>query len=475
MSSNERTITTPSGSIIGKTSSAGGSEFLGIPFASAGRFEPPTDITSGYDIFDASKYGYICPQTPGMLELALNMDASHMNEDCLNLNVYIPHDPVDSQQLPVLVWIHGGAYTNGAGSVAWYHGSSLASRGCVVVTINYRLGSLGFLGDGNYGILDMLSALRWVQRNIPSFGGDTNNVTIFGESAGGSAVVSLLASTEISGLAHKAWAMSPSIGQLRNHERSQELQEQFLTLAGVASIEDARKLSTDEILSIQQKQMATTTTEFDFYSPTAGGAALRPEILDVAARSPIPLVVGTNRDENKLWSAFDPTLADADAARWEQFTTDTFGDKAVEARLAYEALRPGESPKDLMSAVSTDTAFRQRAQRLCEARAIHNAPTWMYWFTWPTPVFGGTVGCCHALDIPFAFDNLHAEGADMMTGDGPERAAIADRFASEIVAFAAHGHPSWSQFNCTDRPTLVIDTDTHLAHDPESAIRLLFV
>jgi len=475
MASNERTITTPSGSFIGQTTSTGGFEFLGIPFASAGRFEPPTDITSGYHKFDASKYGYICPQIPGMLELALNMDASHMNEDCLNLNVYIPHDPVDSQKLPVLVWIHGGAYTNGAGSVAWYHGSSLASRGCVVVTINYRLGALGFLGEGNYGTLDMLSALRWVQRNITSFGGDTNNVTIFGESAGGSAVVSLLASTEISGLAHKAWAMSPSIGQLRNLERAQELQLQFLEFAGVATIEEARELSTDEILSVQQRQMASATKEFDFYSPTAGGASLRPEILDIAARSPIPLVVGTNRDENKLWSAFDPSLADADVTRWEQFTTDTFGDKAVEARLAYEALRPGESPKDLMSAVSTDIAFRQRAQRLCEARVSHDVPTWMYWFTWATPAFGGVVGCCHALDIPFAFDNLHAEGTEMMTGNGPERAGIADRFASEIIAFATHGHPSWSQFNCTDRPTLVIDADTHLAHDPESAIRLLFV
>lgn len=475
MKSDVRSITTPSGSILGKTTANGGSEFLGIPFATAARFEPPTDIVSGYNNFDASAYGYICPQTPGMLEMALNMDASHMNEDCLNLNVYTPNNSSDSQSLPVLVWIHGGAYTNGAGSVAWYHGSSLASRGCIVVTINYRLGALGFLGDENYGILDMVSALRWVQRNIASFGGDANNVTIFGESAGGSAVVSLLASSDIAGLAHKAWAMSPSIGQLRSHKRSQELQQQFLEIAGVSSVEEARHLSIEDILAIQQKQMATTTKEFDFYSPTAGGTALASDILDAAARSPIPLVVGTNRDENKLWSAFDTTLADADVTTWEQFTTDTFGDKAAEARIAYETLRPGDSPKDLMSAVSTDTAFRQRAQRLCEARTNNDVPTWMYWFTWPSPAFGGVVGCCHALDIPFAFDNLHTEGTAMLTGDGPERAGIADRFASEIVAFATHGHPSWSQFNCTERPTLVIDTETHLTHDPEPAIRLLYV
>jgi len=126
-----------------------------------------------------------------------------------------------------------------------------------------------------------------------------------------------------------------------------------------------------------------------------------------------------------------------------------------------------------MSAVSTDTGFRQPAQRLCESRVVNDTPTWMYWFTWPSPAFGGVIGCCHALDIPFAFDNLDAEGVQMMTGEGVERVAIADRFASEIVEFATHGHPSWSQFNLQDRPTLVIDTETYLAHDPESEIRLL--
>ena len=127
-----------------------------------------------------------------------------------------------------------------------------------------------------------------------------------------------------------------------------------------------------------------------------------------------------------------------------------------------------------MSAVSTDTGFRQPAQRLCENRVVNDTPTWMYCFTWPSPAFGGVIGCCHALDIPFAFDNLHSEGVSMLTGDGIERADIANRFASEIVAFAVHGHPSWSQFNTNDRPTLIINADTQLVHDPEPEIRVLF-
>jgi para-nitrobenzyl esterase len=475
MQNQPHTIATNRGTITGLVSPTGACEFLGIPFATAERLENPIDISSWNDDFVATSYGPICPQTPGMLEMALNMDASHMKEDCLNLNVFTPRTPTDGMSLPVLVWIHGGAYTNGAGSVAWYHGESLASRETVVVTINYRLGPLGFLGDGNYGTLDMLSALRWVQRNISAFGGNEKNVTIFGESAGGSAVVSLLASPEIDGLAHKAWAMSPSIGQLRDKPRALELQQQFLELAGVNSFDEVKSLSVEEILATQQKQMVMPTKAFDFYAPTAGGASLSTDILRDAARSAIPLVVGTNRDENKLWSTFDEALLNADISRWEEFTNETFGERAPQARKVYESLRPGETPGGLMSAISTDTGFRQPAQRLCENRVASNTPTWMYWFTWPTPAFGGVVGCCHALDIPFAFDNLGAEGVLMMTGDGAERVGIADRFASEIVAFATHGHPSWSQFNVNDRPTLVIDTQTQLAHDPEPEIRSLYI
>ena len=467
-------IDSDNGSLTGLLTPSGSCEFLGIPFATAKRLENPVDISSWDDNFSATSYGSICPQTPGMLEMVFNMNSSHMSEDCLNLNVFTPRIPTEEMSLPVLVWIHGGAYTNGAGSIPCYHGGSLSSRETVVVAINYRLGPLGFLGAGNYGILDMLSALRWVQRNISVFGGDSGNVTIFGESAGGSAVVSLLASPEIEGLAHKAWAMSPSIGQLRNKPRALDLEKQFIELTGLSTIDDVKSMSIDDILATQQKQMTSATKAFDFYAPTAGGASLSDDILAAAASSPIPLVVGTNRDENKLWSTFDPSLADADDALWKAFTDETFGARGQQARDAYQALRPGESAKDLMSAVSTDTGFRQPAQRLCENRVVNDTPTWMYWFTWPSPAFGGVIGCCHALDIPFAFDNLHSEGVSMLTGDGIERADIANRFASEIVAFAVHGHPSWSQFNTNDRPTLIINADTQLVHDPEPEIRVLF-
>jgi len=468
------TLTTPSGSLRGNTRQDGGCEFLGIRFAHADRLAPPRDITSWDGELDATKFGPICPQVPGMLEAMLGFDGSNMSEDCLNLNVFTRNAPIGSTKLPVLVWIHGGAYTNGAGSIPWYHGSALASRGAVVVTINYRLGSFGFLGEGNYGTLDMISALRWVQRNIAAFDGDANNVTIFGESAGGSAVVSLMSSPEAKGLFHKVWAMSPSIGQLRTLPRAQELQTQFLELAKVSSIEAVREMPLDDMLAAQAKQMALPAANFDFYTPTAGGEALPFDILSAAAQSQLPLVLGSNHDEDRLWSALDPLQANFDQHDWERVSGEVFGDHAAAARSAYEKLRPTESPKQLISSVRTDTSFRQRAQRLAEQHAGHNNPTWMYWFTWATPAFDGILGSCHALDVPFAFDNLSAPGTDMLTGDGSERAGIAARFADEIAQFATTSRPTWPAFDTTNRKTLEINAEFVVLSDPEKEIREIF-
>ena len=469
------TITTPSGSLRGNLRPDGGCEFLGIRFAHADRLMPPHDITTWDGELDATTFGPICPQVPGMLESMLGFDGSNMAEDCLNLNVFTHTAPTGASNLPVLVWIHGGAYTNGSGSIPWYHGSALASRGTVVVSINYRLGAFGFLGDGNYGTLDMISALRWVNKNIAAFGGDTNNVTIFGESAGGSAVVSLMSSPESKGLFHKVWAMSPSIGQLRTLPRAQELQTQFLEIAKVSSIDEVRALSLDDMLAAQAKQMAIPTTNFDFYTPTAGGSALPFDILSAAAQSPLPLVLGSNHDEDRLWSAFDPMQAKFGQHDWERVSGEVFGHRAADARAVYEKHRPTESPRQLISSVHTDTAFRQRAQRLAESHVAAGNPTWMYWFTWPTPAFGGVLGSCHALDIPFAFDNLGAPGTDMLTGDGVERAGIAQRFADEIVEFAKASKPTWPAFNLGSRQTLEINAEMNVLTDPEGEIRSLFV
>lgn len=463
----------PGAAITGLVGPDGAREYRGIRYATAARGRPPVGVVPAGPV-DATEFGPICPQVPGFLEQTLGLDASSMSEDCLSLNIFCPPGTDPDSKLPVLFWIHGGAYTNGAGSLAWYRGERLAARGAVVVTFNYRLGILGFVGDTNFGVQDMVSALTWVHSHIATFGGDPGNVTIFGESAGGSAVTTLMATEHAGTLFHKAWAMSPSIGQLRSAERAEEIVSELLAESGCKGVDEMLALPVERLLEIQASVLARPAREFDWFAPTADGVLVAKDLLGAAASCPVPFVIGTNRDENKLWAAFHPDAASATEEQWMRHLERTFGDRAPLARRVYESLRPGESPHFLMSAVNTDTAFRARAWSLVDDRCAAAMPTWMYWFTWASPAFGGILGSCHALDIPFAFDNLDAPGGEMFTGDDPARHGIARRFADEIADFAVHGHPSWAQYDRDLRHTLQIDTVTELRSDPESDIRELF-
>ncbi len=453
--------------------SAAITQHLGIRFATADRFEAPTLLPFDADAGPFDQIGAMSPQVPGMLENLLGADAASMSEDCLFLNVFAPEGAAEGDPLPVLYWVHGGAYVNGAGSTPWYDGSGLASRGHVVVTINYRLGALGFIGGGNWGTLDQICGLEWVQANIAHFGGDAGNVTIFGESAGGSAVLSLMAAPAAQGLFHKVWAMSPSIRQLRTLTQADEWAERFFAAAGVSSLDEARALPLEKLLEAQSAVLAMPNSNYDMFSPAAGGMGLPDDIMGAAAANGAALSVGTNRDENLLFMAFDPRYANADAAAWADHAAQQFGDRGAEAQVAYEAARPGFSPLGLIAAAQTDHVFRRPAQRLAEARAAHGNASWMYWFTWASPAFGGMLGSAHALDIPFAFDNLSAPGIEMLLGTGPERQAIATRFADEIASFSATGAPSWPAFDLDSRATLRIDAEMEVLLDPEPALRLL--
>ena len=443
----------------------------GIRFANAGRFAAP-ELLPHVPGSELGTSGSISPQVPGMLEQMLGTDASQMSEDCLFLDVFAPEGSAPGS-LPVLVWVHGGAYLNGSGSVQWYDGSRLASRNAVVVTINYRLGALGFLGGGNWGTLDQICALRWVRENIASFGGNPENVTIFGESAGGSAVISLMAAPDAQGLFHRVWAMSPSINQLRTLDDAMKWQEAFLDTAGVSSVEEAKSLPLEVILQAQSKVITMPNTNYDMFSPAGGGLGLPHDVLGTAAANPVPLSIGTNRDESLLFLAFDQKFSAATVELWHEVTDREFGADAPRIRAAYEAARPGSTPLQLIAAVQTDRGFRRPAQRLSEARAEKGSPTWMYWFTWASQAFGGLLGSAHALDIPFAFDNLHAPGTAMLLGEGPELQELARRFADEIAAFSHDGQASWPSFDTEKRPTLRLDTTVELLHDPEPTLRAL--
>jgi para-nitrobenzyl esterase len=448
--------------------------FKGIRYATAARFDAPVAVAGWDGELDATVYGPQCPQLFGMLEQALGGSSLPSREDCLRLNVFTPG--CDHAARPVIVWVHGGAFTTGTGSMPWYDGSQLARRGdVVVVTINYRLGALGFSGRTNAGLRDQVLALEWVQAQIAAFGGDPGNVTLAGESAGGSSLVALMAVPAARGLFHRAFAMSPSIGQLRSGNRADEALADYLATAGAASLDDLRDAPIERLLEAQgdvlRRHAGTGLTDF---SPCDDGEFVPEPILDAAARHPAQLVLGTTRDEMQLFTTFNPSFADFDEARLSTSLRERFGEKADEALARYTAARPGASPLQLASAVQTDEAFRVPARRLAEARLTAGTPSWMYWFTWSSPAFHGRLGSCHAMDIPFVFHNLDRKGVAQFTGEGTDRVPVADAYSGALVRLAHHGDPGWDCYESDRRTTRVFDVASPVVTDPEPEIRELW-
>jgi para-nitrobenzyl esterase len=477
-------VATSTGPVRGDQGPAG-LVFRGIPFASAGRLAPPAPPAVWQSVYEATAFGPQSPQLPSFLDQMLGPAALASAEDCLTLNLWTP--AADGEARPVLVWIHGGAFTNGTGAAPWYDGTSFARDGCVLVTVNYRLGAFGFLHlhdaegpTGNLGLLDQLAALRWVQENISAFGGDPGNVTVFGESAGGASVLAVLSSPLSEGLVRRAWAMSPSITQLRSRERAAEAAAEVLEALGLP-VDDAHavhRLPTEALLDAQRKVLARLDGAFTAFAPTPDGvvvpAAGVVDALGTGVARDIPLVLSTTRDEMALFTAFDPAVQSLDDAGLARRARPFFGERTSEAIDVYRAHRPGASVPWLAAAISTDVTFRGPATRLAEARASIGAPTWLAWFTWPTPVFGGVLGSCHGLDIPFVFDVLGAPGVGMFTGTGAERAAIATAFHGALTAFAHGDDPAWPAYDIERRAVWRIDNPCEVVDDPEPGLRALW-
>ena len=445
--------------------------FKGIRYAHADRFrasELATDTWS--DLKEATTYGPQALQVPGIMEQMLGESKQPTSEDCLSLNVFTSGN---GEQKPVIMWIHGGAFTNGGGSVPWYDGSNLVRAGnVVVVTINYRLGAFGFRGRDNAGLSDQISALEWVRANIESFGGDPSNVTIMGESAGGASVVALQATPMAADLFAKAFAMSPSIPQYRTRERADENVAELLAAAKVDHPDDLVRMSADALLEAQSKVLSTTHDQMTAFAPAVDDHYLPDHPSALAALDARPLVIGTNRDEMHLYTAFDPKVSGMNEADARGFFRDNFG--SDDAYDVYARYRPDHSPGQIVSALQTDGVFRRPAHDLADARHRHGHTTFAYWFTFATPVFDGVLGSCHALDIPFALRNLDRNGVEMFTGTSDLRTGLAENFSNAVLDFARSSEPGWSTWG-ESRVTQILDTHTEIGRDivadPEPDIR----
>jgi para-nitrobenzyl esterase len=475
--------------------------FKGIPYAAPPvgerRFKPPVHEEPWTGVRDATEFGPQVPQIPSALQQFLGGGDLLQAEDSLHVNVWTPG--CDDARRPVLVWIHGGAWIMGSGTVSWYDGTRFCRNGDVVlVTLNYRLAADGFLhladrfgddyaGGGNAGILDQVAALEWVRDNIEAFGGDPDLVTIFGESAGGGSVGTLLGLPAARGLFHRAIAQSGAASWCQTREQADDVAARVLAELGVADGDVAalQSVTTEAVIEAGTQAMELArapgrpimTLPFQ---PVVDGVVLDRSPLDAVGAgnaAGVPIVVGTNRDEMTLFALIESSLNEVadDVAleyarqRWPAIDVDRMA-------AVYREHRPDATGREILFAITTDALFRIPALRLAEAQ-LPRAPVWAYFFTWRTPVFGGALGATHALDLPFVFDNLHQPGAQLFTGDGDDRQALADAMHRAWIAFARDGDPShaglpeWPLYDTATRPTMVFDSRCELVDDPDGAER----
>ncbi len=461
--------------------------FKGIPYAAPPvgplRWRAPEPVAPWSGVRAATTVGAAAPQNPlaGGILAAFNVEEA-TSEDCLYLNVWTP--AVDAGRRPVLVWIHGGGFVIGSGAQRIYDGAELARRGdVVVVTINYRLGPLGFLrlkeltrgeipSTGNEGLLDQVAALEWVQANVAAFGGDPDNVTIFGESAGGMSVTTLLALPAARGLFRKAIAQSGAGHSAYGVDVHARVVDRVLAAAGSRDASALRALTAAQLLAASAKVQAGAAQDPELrglmYQPVLDGEILpRLPIEDIQKGSAagVPLLVGTTLEEWKLFALVDPTVSTLSEAGLEERLSRWLGPaaKAVVETYRKARLERGEpiGPRDLYLAIETDRCFRIPSVRLAEAQGTHSPSVYAYLFTWKSPLWNGMLGACHSIELGFVFGTLRDRGIGQFAGSGPQAEELSAKVMDSWIAFARSGDPStrslsWPRYTTAERATLVL-------------------
>ncbi|GAA1695464.1 carboxylesterase family protein [Glycomyces endophyticus] len=484
-------VLTPSGRLRGRWRGEPGTPgasaaFLGVPFAEAPtgerRYGAPVPQAPWDGVRDALEPGPTPYRKGGTANLL--PEAAVPGDATLNVDVFTP-DPGPGANLPVLVWIHGGAFTAGSPASPWYDGAAFCRDGVVTANLSYRLGFDGFApiqgAPANRGVLDWIAALAWVQDHIAAFGGDPSRVTVAGQSAGGTAVLTLLASPRAKGLLARGWALSPAPAY-GDPAAAEALTRLIAERAGaLPTRESLTAVAEKRLLKLQRKEMGlksgniTTaiTAALDEglpYGPVVDGDLLPAAVPDALAAghgAEVPLVVGTCDDE--LVPAF------RNAKRFLRFLPARFllgriglTGAARRAWLADNAdvRRRGTIPT--LARYTTDRAFRAAIPGLLAARE-GAAPTRLYRFAWRSPVYGAAV---HCLDIPFFFDHLDAVGIDRLTGSAPPRALAAEVHGA-AVAFARTGDPGWPAATAASPRTRVFDTPSATVPDGYAGVRAL--
>ncbi|HEY2750896.1 carboxylesterase/lipase family protein [Phenylobacterium sp.] len=489
-------IETPLGQVRGRQRE-GFASFRGIRYARPPvgdlRFRPPVPVAPWTDEYDAGGFGASAPQATLGGQIGRN---EPFDEDCLFLNIYTPTRPAAPR--PVLFWIHGGGYVGG--SARPYHGGAFARENdVVVVTINYRLGALGFMHLGhldpdlaqsvNTGVLDQMCALEWTRDNIAAFGGDPGNVMIFGESAGGTAAALLVGCPPAEGLFHKAAVHSPNVDlselgeghvaftnrcieRLGGDRRSSGLE--FLR---AASLEALISLSLPDPLRPRPPGLGLYGARTYGFAPAIDGVLIpRPVADTVLARGSgnVPMLLGGCRHEGTL---FADTVGSQNYT--EQEVVDFFEGEGFDGRRAmeiYEAFAPGSTPGEKLAYALTDTQFRNSTVRILDAAAEAGSACWSWMCTWENDLPSSGLRATHGMDLPFMWGWTEVSRTPTLAGLnpppdlGPAMRAYWANFARTGRPFAA-GEPAWTPYTTPNRPVLLLDAERRMEHALDDDIR----
>jgi len=479
--------------------------YKGIPYATAERFMPARKVEPWDGIRSSTMYGPVAPlmtpttQVQDESEFVFDHDWGYTSEDCLRLNVWTPSID-DGKKRPVLFWIHGGGFTAGSSQeLPSYHGENLSKKGdVVVVSINHRLNILGFLDLSAYGdkyketannsMLDIVAALDWVKTNIANFGGDPNNVTIFGQSGGGAKVNTLMAMPLAKGLFHKAINQSGSFrGRLSKQETTRAIAAEVLNQLSLSEdqVDSLQTIPFDElskagsaaleVVAEKMKEEGNAPVGFGLsWGPSMDGNVLPHDLFSDEAfqlSKDIPLMVGTTK--NEFTPFMNGRFFNASEEEVMAHINETYKDNADDYVAAVKKAYPNDTrPSDLLD---IDATFRPGAvfQANKKSQLAGGAPVYMFMFTWQSPVFDGKYKALHCMELPFVFDNV--ERARQMTGGGSEAHMLADKMSSAWINFAKTGNPNhddmpqWPQYNPENTATMFFDNTCEVKpqHDKE--------
>jgi len=486
------TVETTSGKVQG-IGNTGIKEFKGVPYGAPtggrNRYLPPQKPASWTGVRECFGHGQICPQTLANLNsdygmmIQWDLHVGGMGEDCLSLNVWTP-GVNDGQKRAVMVSFHGGGFATGSGNGAGYDGAQLAKFGdVVVVTVNHRLASFGYLHladlgappefahAGVVGMMDLVASLEWVRDNIEKFGGDPAKVMIFGQSGGGAKTSTMLAMPSAKGLFHSAGVQSGSTIRSATPETGTRSAEALLAKLGIAkgNIADLQKVSWQQILEAQTALGGTAS-----FTPVVDGTVLPHHPFDPAAppeSAGVPVIISTTLED----AALALTNFDLTEDGLHKMMNERYGEKTEPMLAIYRNRYTNKSPYLIQAQIGTDAGGRRNAILQAERKsALGKAPGYMYLWEYPSPGFGGKFGAVHGTDVSASFYNYR----DGVGGTGsPQEKALWATFASAWVSLAKTGDPNnsktphWPAYDEAKRATMIFDRETRVENDPRAEIR----